>query len=228
LVKGNTKPDLGDEAKFPETQIMLDALQPFDPPATPVSIKVTTQDYKTFFKKWDENTSTSPSGKHLGHYKALLSPGLLEEPALTEPADDIINLKIKLCQLALTHGHVWKRWQNMVSVMIEKKPGLFLLEKLRTIHLFEADYNWILGLIFGRRMVHNAEKQQHLNESQWGSRPGRSTEEALIHKVLSYEISRNTRTPLGTLDNDAKACYDRIVMLFALLLCQKHGVPLSA
>jgi hypothetical protein len=42
------------------------------------------------------------------------------------------------------------------------------------------------------------------------------------------EISRATRTPLGTLDNDAKACYDRIVMLFALILCQKHGVPLSA
>jgi hypothetical protein len=77
-------------------------------------------------------------------------------------------------------------------------------------------------------MVHEAERQDHLNESQWGSRPGRSTEEALIHKTLSYEISRSTRTPLGTLDNDAKACYDRIVMLFALILCQKHGVPLSA
>jgi hypothetical protein len=91
-----------------------------------------------------------------------------------------------------------------------------------------SNYNWTLGLIFGRRMVHDAEQQDHLNESQWGSRPGRSTEEALIHKILSYEISRLTRTPLGTLDNDAKACYDRIIMLFALLLCQKHGVPLSA
>jgi hypothetical protein len=67
-------------------------------------------------------------------------------------------------------------------------------------------------------MFHNAEKQEHLNESQWGSRPGRSMEEALIHNILSYEISRATRTPLGTLDNDAKACYDCIVMLFALIL----------
>jgi hypothetical protein len=112
--------------------------------------------------------------------------------------------------------------------MIEKKPGLYLLEKLRTIHLFEADYNWTLGLIFGRRMVHDAERQNQLAESQWGSRPGRSTEEALIHKILSSEISRATRMPLGTLDNDAKACYDRFVMLFTLILCQKHGVPLSA
>jgi hypothetical protein len=133
-----------------------------------------------------------------------------------------------MCQIALTHGYVWDRWKGIVSVMIEKKPGLFLLEKLCTIHLYEADYNWTLGLVFGHRMVHEAERQGHLNESQWGSRPGRSTEEALIHKILSYEISRSTRTPLGALDNDAKACYDRIVMLFALTLCQKHGVPLSA
>jgi hypothetical protein len=45
---------------------------------------------------------------------------------------------------------------------------------------------------------------------------------------MSYEISRLTRTPLGTLDNDAKACYDRIVMNLALMICQKHGVPQSA
>jgi hypothetical protein len=169
LTTGNIKPDLGYAARFLETQIMLDTLQPFQPPAHPVSIQVNITDYKKFFQKWDENTSTSPSGKHLGHYKALLSPGLLEEPSLTEPADDIIKLKIKLCQLALTHGHVWDRWKGIVSVMIEKKPGLYLLEKLRTIHLFEADYNWTLGLIFGRRMVHDAEIQQHLNGSQWGS-----------------------------------------------------------
>jgi hypothetical protein len=226
LTTGQEKPTLGANAQFPETQIMLDALQPFQPPATPVSIEINTDDYKKFFKKWDENTS--PSGKHLGHYKALLSPSLIEDPPLTESADEIIKLKIKLCQLALTHGHVWNRWKGIVSVMIEKKSGLYLLEKLRTIHLYEADYNWTLGMIFGRRMVHNAEKQNHLDDSQWGSPPGRSTEEALIHKILSYEISRATRTPLGTLDNDAKACYDRIVMLFALILCQKHGVPLSA
>jgi hypothetical protein len=62
-----------------------------------------------------------------------------------------------MCQLALAHGYVWDRWKGIVSVMIENKPGLFLLEKLRTIHLYEADYNWTLGLVFGRRMVHEAE-----------------------------------------------------------------------
>jgi hypothetical protein len=36
-----------------------------------------------------------------------------------------------------------------------------------------------------------------------------------------------TRTPLATFNNDAKSCYDRVIMVFALMLCQKHGVPQS-
>ena len=47
---------------FPETQTVLDLLQPFDPPAQPMSSLVTSSDFK------------SSSGKHLGHYKALLGP----------------------------------------------------------------------------------------------------------------------------------------------------------
>jgi hypothetical protein len=38
---------------------------------------------------------------------------------------------------------------NTVSVMIEKKAGTYQLIKLCTIHLFEADSNWMLGMMFG-------------------------------------------------------------------------------
>ena len=104
-----------------------------------------------------------------------------------------------------------------------------LLEKLRTIHLFEADYNWLLGLVFRRRMVYSAEEHnQLLSDCQWGARPGRSTKQPDLYKTMPYKISRLTRTPLGTLDNDAKACYDQIVMVLALMICQKHEVPQSA
>jgi hypothetical protein len=82
-------------------------------------------------------------------------------------------------------------------------------------------------MIFGRRMVHGAEKQDHLHEGQWGSRPGRSAHDALLHKLLTYKVARMTRTPLATFDNDAKSCYDRVIMVFVLMLCQQHGVPQS-
>jgi hypothetical protein len=225
IINGDLRPTL--DTGFPETQTVLDLLQPFDPPAEPVSPLVTSGDFKSFFAKWKENTSTSPSGKHLGHYKALLSPALVDNDDLTAAANRIIDVHVALLNIAAQHGSPMERWKRIVSVMIEKKAGNYQLNKLRTIHLFEADYNWLLGMIFGRRMVHGAEKQNHLHEGQWGSRPGRSAHDALLHKILTYEIARLTRTPLATFDNDAKSCYDRIVMSFALMLCQKHGVPQS-
>jgi hypothetical protein len=36
-----------------------------------------------------------------------------------------------------------------------------------------------------------------------------------------------THTPLATFDNDAKSCCDRVIVVFALMLCQKNGVPQS-
>ena len=115
-------------------------------------------------------------------------------------------------------------------MMIEKKkPGLFLLQKFRTIHLFEADYNWLLGgLAFGPHMVYSAEDQQQVSDSQWGAQPGRSTEQPDLYTIMSYEISRLTRTPLGTLDNHATEYYNQIVMAVAVMIFQKHVVPQSA
>jgi hypothetical protein len=69
---------------------MLDALQTVYP-TKQACIQVSASDYKKFFKKWDENTSTSPSGKHLGTTKHS-SLWATQEPSLTDPADDISSI----------------------------------------------------------------------------------------------------------------------------------------
>ena len=38
----------------------------------PISTHITEEDVKFGFGKWEESTSTSPSGRHLGHYKAII------------------------------------------------------------------------------------------------------------------------------------------------------------
>ena len=43
-------------------------------------------------------------------------------------------------------------------------------------------------------------------------------------KVMSYEIARHTRTPLGSFDMDAASCFDRIVIALSMLLCRRQGV----
>ena len=139
ILTGKLGPSL--DTGFPETQTVLDLLQPFNPPAQPISTLVTSGDFKSFFAKWKENTSTSLSGKYMGHYKALLSPAFTDNDELTDSANRIIDVHVALLNIAATRGSPLERWQQIVSVMIEKKAGNYQLNKLRTIHLFEADYN---------------------------------------------------------------------------------------
>jgi hypothetical protein len=52
-----------------------------------------------------------------------------------------------------------KRWLRVINIMIYKEPGNFKLEKIRVVHLFEADFNITVGILFGRRaMLENKNK----------------------------------------------------------------------
>jgi hypothetical protein len=42
-----------------------------------ISININEDDVRYVFKNWKETTSTSPSGQHLGHYKALIRDPIL-------------------------------------------------------------------------------------------------------------------------------------------------------
>ena len=77
--------------------------------------------------------------------------------------------------------------------------------------LYEADFNFVLKLVWAKRLVRNAEKYKSLGAANHGSRAGRQTTDALMEKLLVYEIARLTRTSVVTVDNDAKSCYDRII-----------------
>ena len=43
----------------------------------PISSSITTEDVRRGFGRWRETTSTSPSGRHLGHYKAIIQDDTL-------------------------------------------------------------------------------------------------------------------------------------------------------
>ncbi len=61
------------------------------------------------------------------------------------------------------------RWRDIVNAMLEKIQGLPRITKLRVIHLFEADMNFYLGIIWGRSMVHSVESVKGFGNENWGS-----------------------------------------------------------
>ena len=187
-------------------------------------------DFKKRFTIWREDTSTSPSGMYLGLYKSLITgqqhAGIISDELLQFGEEIFVDI-FMLTNLACKFGFAYERWKEVVNCMIHKKLDSFLLDKLRVIHLFEADYNLAIGLIFGRYMIHRACDQLAFHSSQWG-RPDRECEDVLMLKELSYQVACMSRTDIATFDNDATACYDRIVSRFALLCCRSYGAPPQA
>ena len=107
--------------------------------------------------------------------------------------------------------------------MIHKLEGSYLLNKLRVIHLFEDDYNGTIRLLFNQKLLYNTEYHNVLNNNQWGCRPHRQAEDALMLKELSYNLAKNTKTTLVTFDNDATGCFDRVPCTIAMLPSRRLG-----
>jgi hypothetical protein len=132
--------------------------------------------------------STSPSGRHLGRYKCLFkNDGYTdftdEDP---DPNNKILGVYYNVATAALQWGISLQRWKNSITTMIEKQPGFPQINKLRVIHLYEADYNLILKIIWARRLVWHAHDLDKLNAAQAGSRPGSNSIDVAIQKEMKY------------------------------------------
>ena len=99
---------------------------------------ITGHDCQRYWERLNENTSSSPSGLHLGHWMSAVS-----SPELAELLADQMNLIIY-------SGVAPLRWGIALQVLLEKVAGVCLITKLRSIQLYEADYNWFNKLIFNK------------------------------------------------------------------------------
>ena len=78
-----------------------------------------------------------------------------------------------MLNIGFSTGVALERWKRTVSVMLEKDKGSPKLHRLRIIQLFKADYNFLLGLVFGHRLMKFARTHCDFNESQYGSMNGK-------------------------------------------------------
>jgi hypothetical protein len=114
---------------LPETHRMLKRL------STPLKCKssfptiITQNEFQTTYRIVKERTSSSVSGRHVGHYKAAAQD------------DDISSVHAVMMSLPYTVGFSLTRWRKIVDVMFEKEPGNPKIHRLRIIALIESDYN---------------------------------------------------------------------------------------
>ena len=117
-------------------------------------------------KKWRENTTTSPSGRQLGHYKALLTFDDEKDNKLEGFNNEILTVYNTIINASIFLGTPLTRWKKSIAVMIEKIQGNTKINKLRLINIYEADYNLILKHFWPHKATHHAEQFNLLGETQ--------------------------------------------------------------
>ena len=209
--------DLSEIDPLPEIQYFLQAMA--KPSAlhssSLVDTIITTQDFQQGFKKLSNRTSLSPSGHYITHYKILA----------TDP--ELSQILARAITMPLTYGFSLARWRIAVQFMLEKEEGNPIIIKLRVIQLLEADMNFAFRLIWGKRLVHNALAHNVLSQWNFGGRPGARVHSALF-LTISYEHLRFTWYNAIIFDNDAKACFDRIIPSLGLMATERLGMPQQA
>ena len=111
------------------------------------------------------------------------------------------------------------RWKNGLQVLLEKIPGIALVDKLRAILLMEGDFNFYNKWIFGHVAVNKLYEIGYIPEDQYSKR-GSTAEDSKLDNRLTMDLSRQLRLPLVAVSADADKCYDRInhIMMSLLLL----------
>jgi hypothetical protein len=175
-------------------------------------------------------TSTSPSGGHLSHQHTLFQPHGIDE--LIKPkeykAAEVARkanwfAQHSIVTYGIKYGYSFDRWKQVVNSMIEKDPGNPQLHRLRVIHLYESDYNALLGIRM-RQVVHNAEDKKLLNPGTYGSRTNRQALDPTFLEVLQYDYASLTRWPEIKFSNDATSCYDRITPSVSNIIARSMGL----
>jgi len=195
------------------TQHLLSALQ--CPPEIKIIQTQQLGDITAGWCKAREATSSSPSSIHFGHY-------MMGTFNLT-----IAIFNARLANLGFTTGYLLKQWQTGLNVMHEKQAGNFNMEKLCIILLFEGNFNqnnkWL-----GCAVMFHAEAKQQMAKEQYGSRKEKSADIQCLNKRLLYDYACYTHKPMVLCSNDAKSCYNCIVLIVVALCLCRLGAPKTA
>ena len=93
------------------------------------------------------------------------------------------------------------------------------------IYIYEADHNLTLKYFWPNQATKHAVKNKTIDEYQWEGVPEGSADlVALINKFI-IETHRLTFRNLGILQNNAKACTDRIINNHSTLHSRRFEIP---
>jgi hypothetical protein len=230
ICQGGLRGQFGYTSTSPTAKMVLDGTYDFPPnmdmatrelfkeiaqirsivPPNSITGAISREQWQIRWKKVKEDTSSSQSGLHFGHYIAGVD------------CDYISQFHALCILLALKKGIALERWSNGLSVMLEKMFRVCLVSKLRVILLMEADFNAMNKEVYEVRMLKEARKYKLIPEEIFSEKNCMADNSGLA-KTLFYNIVQQTRSSAAIASVDASNCYDRIAHAMASLIFQSLG-----
>ena len=180
----------------------------------PILGTITSEEFQLMFKKAREQTSSDSRTLNYSIWKCIAT------------SDFISSFASILLSLPFTYGFVNTHWTHMSDYMLEKKPGQWQIHTLRIIGKVAAEFNTCLKFFIGKQAMHNFEDSSPCNE-QHGFRPNRSSVDAAMLKLLTFECARIQRATVGMIQHDMAAHFDRMSPSMTNIYAQRYNVAES-
>lgn len=197
----------------PETAAFFEALKitPREGELRPILGIMTSEQFQSMFKAAKEKTSSDPRTLNYSLWKCIAR------------SDYISSFTCILLSLPFVYGFVNEQWTHMTDYMLEKKPGERKIHLLRIIGKVAAEFNTCLKFYIGKQAMYNYEDTDPCDE-QHGFRPNRSSVDAAMLKLLTFECSRLTRSTVGMIQHDMAAHFDRMYPEMTSIYASRYGV----
>ncbi len=184
-------------------------------PKDSAPIIITPEQWKRYWAIVNEETLSSESGLHFGHY-------------IVECKLDIIaHYHAARGSVILAHAIQLERRSCGLSVMLEKMLRVTLVSKLQAILLMEVDFNASNKIVYGVKMMQNY-CNHCLMPKEIYSKKNHMADDGTLTKTLFYDVTCQARVPAAIPSVNASNCYKRIAHAMASLVFQAFGVPESA
>ena len=182
-----------------------------------IPFQLTYEHFKTFIAKSKETTSASPSTRHYGHYKTLLTR-----------SEHILQSIFSILSLSLKFGTILDRWKKTVTTLLCKDNNTPYIHRLRPIHIIEVELQFVSKCYWGKLLITHSENKGYLTDSQYGGRRSRQAQSSVLNSVLTFDYHRQLRLNFTYNDDDLRANYDRELSHFSAAETRQFGLAQQA
>ena len=82
---------------------------------------------------------------------------------MKEIQERIAGCYVAILDYEIRHNYSYKRRKQILNFMIYKEQGNVKIHRLQVIHIYEVDYNFIIGAVW-REAIQHAQKLGKINQ----------------------------------------------------------------